>query len=654
MSKIRLLDDITVQKIAAGEVVERPASIVKELVENSLDANAGNIVIEIKNGGKSYIRITDDGDGMSSEDLDLAFEKHSTSKLREIDDLYRITSLGFRGEALSSISTVARVEVMTKTEDSLGGVQAILEEGKIISKNVVGTPKGTTMIVRDLFYNLPVRKDFLKSDLVETNRIADVVYKIAIGNPDCTFRYIKDGEVILTTSKNNNFKNHIYTILGREFSNNLVDVEYEGDELTIRGYISNNQLYRGNRSHQYLYINGRYIDNQDISRNIENQYRSVIPLNRFPVYILFLEIDPGKIDVNIHPTKQEIKFSNQEELMDIINKVVSEGLQEDITIPKASFNRKKKTKEVESLPLLFEMGREGRNIIRDEDIEKNIPDEDKETIIIKDLRDSDLNIDDDIYIKETGKKLFTKSEIDDLKNQSDNPYDNNKTPSNFKAYDDTSKQVVESSPQDLEENKNSIHIDETLENIKPLGVIFSTYILAEDKINDKFYFIDQHAAHERVMYERYLDEFKNESINTQQLLAAEIIELTNNEINLLEENQDLFKNLGFDIDIFGTGSIIIRGVPIVFGSPNVKNLFMDILDNIHLNPSSSYDLRVEKIMKISCVNSIKSGDNIKDEEILALFDQLKKCKNPHSCPHGRPTMIEMTRKDIEKEFLRIM
>ncbi len=620
MGRIKILDDITVQKIAAGEVVERPASIVKELIENSLDANSRNIVIEIKNGGKSYIRVTDDGDGILSEDIENAFKKHSTSKLNTIDDLYKITSLGFRGEALSSISTVAKVEIITKTKNSNGGVQAEVDESKIISRNLVGAPRGTTMIVKNLFYNLPVREKFLKSNRIETNRITEIIYKIALGNPNHTFRYINDGKVILTTSKNSDFKNHIYSILGSDFAKNLIAIEYKNEEFSIKGYISNNKLYRANRSHQYLYINGRYIDNKDISRNIEKIYRSIIPLNRFPSYILFLDIDPSKIDVNIHPTKQEIKFSNHETILNTIIETVDKKLNDNIFIPKANFQRNKnnKNEEIEDIPMLFDLDKKNR--------QTNSSKED--TIVIRDLRDNHIGLNEDIYIKETGRKLYSKKELQEIKNDNINE----------KNYNED----------------NEINVKETLDNIKPIGVIFSTYILAEDKLNGKFYFIDQHAAHERVMYERYLNEFKNESINIQQLIAPEIIELTSNEISKLENNKKIFIKLGFELDVFGNNSIIIRGVPIIFGHPDIKDLFMDVLDNIDIEPSSSYDLRVEKIMKIACVNSIKSGDNMEEKEMLALFEQLKQCENPHSCPHGRPTMIEMSKRDIEKEFLRTL
>ena len=612
MGKIKILDDLTVQKIAAGEVVERPASIVKELIENSLDANAKNITVEIKNGGKTYIRITDDGDGIDENDLKLAFKRHSTSKLSSVEDLYEIKSLGFRGEALSSISNVSKVQVMTKTENSLGGIQAIIEEGEILSTSIIGCPKGTTMIVKDLFYNLPVRKKFLKSDLVESNQISDIVYKIALWNADTSIKFIRDSKVVLSTSRNNVLSSHIYSVLGNEFAKNLIEVNDGDDEVQITGYVSNNQLYRSNRSHQYIYINGRYISNLSIANTIESHYKTLLPLNRFPVFILFIEIDPGSIDVNIHPPKQDVKFANHDEIIEIINSTIKEVIHSSTTIPRVKF-KKPELKVKDELPLLFELNKNDENNKK----EKNI--------VVKDFTTKEESFfvpKDNIFIGEKMVEKDYKSKIEKLDTREEE--DTNKTMQNI------------------------------LLDLEPIGIVFNTYILAEDRINEKIYFIDQHAAHERVMYERYLNEYKNEEIVVQQLITSEIIELTNTEMTDFLENISLFHSLGFDVEEFGSNSIAIRGVPIIFGIPNIKDLFYDLLDNIGSQIKSSYELKLEKIMKLACVNAIKAGDNMKNIEILSLFDQLKLCENPHTCPHGRPTIMEMTKRDIEKEFLRIM
>ncbi len=649
MPRIKLLDKKTIEKIAAGEVIERPASIVKELVENSLDAGSKNIIVEIKDGGKSYIRITDDGIGIDEDDLELAFKRHSTSKINSLEDLYSIRSLGFRGEALSSISHVARVEIMSKTSQSLSGINAKIEEGSVISKEVVGTPKGTTMIVRDLFYNLPVREKFLKSERIESNQIVDIVYKIALGNRDVSFKLIRDNKVILRTSRNNKALEHIYSVLGKEFRDNMVEIGLEESDLTIRGYISNNTLYRSNRSHQYIYVNGRYIDSDIITAAIEKNYRSIIPLNRFPIFILFIDIDPKVIDINIHPTKQEIKFINEDELIEKLSSLVDETLRKIISIPEINFKNKRSKNKEEELPNLFDMPQKSLN---------QDTDPDQDDIIIKDLTSPEADQVDERDYKNNQhynhKSRHRDRDYKDFSIEENHTFqDQYKDREGLEAggYGDFHKKQED---QQEDSQARTQDIDNLLSNLKPLGVIFKTYILAEDELNQKLYFIDQHAAHERVMYEKYLDEFNREAINSQQLIAPEIIELTNIEMNTVLNNMDLFHSLGFDLDEFGKNNIAIRSVPLIFGHPNIKTLFYDILDNMDRDISSNYDLYVDKIMKIACTKAIKSGDSMSELEILSLFHSLKKTREPNSCPHGRPTILEMTKKDIEKAFLRIM
>ena len=632
MSKIKILDDLTIQKIAAGEVIERPASVVKELVENSIDANADSITIEINKGGKSLIRITDNGDGMEKEDLSIAFKKHSTSKLKSIEDLFSIMSLGFRGEALSSISSVAKVEVLTKTKSSNGGLQAFIEEGEITSMDLVGSPKGTTMIVKDLFYNLPVRKNFLKSDLSEGNHVSDIVNKLALGNSNISFKFIRDHKTILQTSHNNSHLDNIYSILGKDTAKALVPVDYEDNRIKLKGYISNSNLYRGNRNHQYLYINGRYVVNFAISKIIENHYKSLIPINKFPIYILYLEIDPLEIDVNIHPTKQEIKFSNNDFVYGKISNIIKEVLMPSIHIPRFNINNEVK-KEKKEVPKLFNMDETEKFddiIVRDftTDNQSHEIYESKENSFFLDKQDDAVENNE------------FQEEVDFFINQID--YKNEAQTETFVK--DTDINVV------VEEQK----IEDLLLDIKPIGRVFNTYIIAESKDDEKLIFIDQHAAHERIMYEKYKAEFENEKINVQMLMFPEIIELTDVEINNLVENIDAFKALGFDIDEFGHNSIALRAVPMIFGTPTTKDLFLDVLDNLDLGIKTNYDTKIDKIMKIACTNAIKSGDNIKDIEIMALIKDLKSCENPYTCPHGRPTIIEMTKRDIEKQFLRII
>ena len=605
MKKIKLLDDMTIQKIAAGEIIERPSSIVKELIENSLDANSDSIVVEIRNGGKDYIRITDNGDGISEDDLINAFKPHSTSKLSNIDDLYNIMSFGFRGEALASISSVAKVEVITKTDVGSSGIQAFVEEREIIKKAPIGCPKGTTMIVRDLFYNVPVREKFLKSNLVEGNHISDIVYKLALGNPGVSFKYIKDNTVILSTSKSNTIEENIYILLGKEFTNNLLEINCSNENFKIYGYISNNQFYRGNRNHQYLYINNRYIKNTNITKIIEERYKSLIPINRFPVFILFIDIDPSLIDVNIHPTKEEIKFVNEEELNTVLINIIDKSLRENLNIPKAFSKEETKDKIAEEIPLLYE-----KSFFQDEHDE----------IVVEQIEKEDIRKENTIL-------------------EAIQVYD-----SDFVNYKEDYKK----------ETKKEDDLKEILPRLKFIGVIFSTYILAEDSLLNKVFVIDQHAAHERILYEKYKKEYKKEKVITQRLLKPEIVELTNLEFSVAMQNIDLLRRLGFFVEEFGNNSIIIREVPILFGNPQLKSLFLEIVDNIRLVSNNSYDYKVEKIMKIACTNAIKAGDKVANIEVISLFKQLSETENPYTCPHGRPTIIEITKEDMEKEFKRIM
>lgn len=626
MRKIKILDEKTIQKIAAGEIIDRPSSVVKELVENSLDANSSNITVEIKQGGKSYIRITDDGDGILEDDLEIAFKRHSTSKLSNADDLYRIMSFGFRGEALSSISTVSKVEVLTKTDKDEFGIQAFVEEGNLIDKKPVGCPKGTTMIIRDLFYNLPVRRKFLKSDISEANHVNDIIYKLALGNPGIAIKYIRDNKIIFQTGDNNDIFTNIYTLLGKDFSDNLLTIEYEDGDFRIYGYISNNTFYRNNRRHQYIYVNNRYIDNNHISNLIESKYRTIIPINKFPVFILFIDIDPSFIDVNIHPTKQQIKFVNQNKLDERLDYIIDSQLRKNLSIPKAFFGAKEVNNNKKQIPLLYE------EIIpkKDENYEPNI-----------------INLNEDELHDRIDEKIRNLNNKDKI---AESPLNYGTEYININNIDE--KQIVDYESQDGKKNINKLK--DVLKRSRLIGILFSTYILLEDILLDNLLIIDQHAAHERIMFEKYKSEYEREEVAIQHLLTPEVLELTNTEIEIVKDNIELFNRLGFIVEEFGTNSVIIRGVPMLFGKPQTKRLFLELIDSINHDIKSSYEVRLDKIMKIACTEAIKSGDKIKDIEINSLIRQLGNTANPYTCPHGRPTIIQISRKNLEKEFKRIM
>lgn len=662
MNNIKLLDDITIQQIAAGEIIDRPASIVKEIIENSMDAEANTITVEIKNGGKSYIRVTDNGNGIHPEDIELAFERHSTSKLTKAADLYDIHSFGFRGEALASISAVSKVELLTKTRDTTG-TQSFIENGKLLSTESVGCPNGTTIIMKDIFYNFPVRRDFLKSDLVEANRITDTVTRLALGNPEISFKYIKDDRVIFKTPGKGDLIHAIYSILGREFNDNLIDIDYKEEDVSVRGYISKNSFYRSNRSHQYLYVNNRFIKNGDITSAVEGEYKSLIPINRYPIYFLFIDVDPSKVDVNIHPTKQEINFVNQDRVIGIIKSAVKDSLNKALEIQSVPDRVKKKTKE--ELPYLYEstfFDKEGKN---SEEIEKRDDLSDDNKNLYKDSQDRDY-VKEDFYKKDSLDDFDKDYNITSLINKKDDSiYDldrikefNKEKESLLFEEDVYDEDIVETSPAPEK------HIDETLskrdefklimENVNILGIVFKTYILGEDSLNKDLIMIDQHAAHERIMYEDYLNKYKNSDISTQMLMSPEVLELSDIEFTSFEKNKDFFNKIGFSIDEFGINSVIIRGTPMIFGQPEPKNIFFEILDSLNANIDNPYEIRLDKIMKLACTSAIKSGDSMADLEIEELIRALLETEVPFTCPHGRPTIIKISQKQIEKDFKRIM
>lgn len=622
--KIKLLDDITISKIAAGEIIENSASIVKELVENSIDAGADKITIETKGNSTDYIKITDNGSGISEDDIDNAFLRHSTSKLNNIDDLENIISLGFRGEALASISTVSKVKIMTKTKTELAGTMAIVKNGKIIKKSKIGMPQGTTFVVEDVFYNTPVRKKFLKKNNTESNNILDIVQKIALSNQHISFDLIKDGKNIMSASSTDNYINRIFSILGKEIAANLVFGKFESETYKIRGYFSNNKLFRSTRDNQFVFVNGRYVKNLDISKAIESKYRSIIPLNRYPCFILFIEISPSLIDVNIHPKKNEIKFNSEQTLLALISEVA-----EDVIYPNRSIREIQYEDKKEDLNVF--------DIFTDEDNSGNSLD----------------------YMN----SYFTSSnddEIQDVKNfqETEIEFSFNDLKSEKSICENSDNQIIDKAEvkADLEDNNflNSTEtkIDSNILNSRIAGVLFDTYILLEYKDKETLFIVDQHAAHERVWYERYKELYLNEEISSQILLKPEIIELNSVEYDKLQNHLSIFKDLGFNIDNFGDGTVILREVPLLFGLPTYVNFIRDIIDSLDKNITSNYEADLYVIMKKACKRAVKAHDRLSNIEIEKLIEDLSRCENPYTCPHGRPTMVEITNKTIAKLFLR--
>ena len=626
---IVLLDDNTISKISAGEIIENPASVVKELLENSIDAGAKNITVEVKNSPTDFIRITDDGCGFKADEIELAFMRHSTSKLSKIEDLEELTTLGFRGEALASISSIAKIRLLTKNSEDFAGTSTKIENGKIIEQSNVGMPHGSTFYVEDIFYNTPVRKKFLRADNVEFNLIFDVIQKIALGNPQVSISYIRDGKTLLNSYKNSNYKNHILNVLGREIATNLIENSFSSENYKIRAYFSNNKLFRSSRNHQYIFINGKYVTNREISREIEKVYKSLIPLNRFPVFILFIDINSSLIDVNIHPKKHEVKLSNENNLIAILCEMV-----EEVLYPNRSI------REIEDEPKV------NLNVfdIFDDKSNDNLINFKEPTYEPSDNYIKEFDIDSQSF-HENYQPFDVYEENADNKNDIDNIED--KTEDFNNDYISSLEQFQE----DSFLNDKEV-IDSNLINTRIVGILFDTFIILENKNKDLIYLVDQHAAHERVMYEKYKKQYLNSNINSQVLLKPEIIELNASEYMKIEKNFHLFKDLGFSIDSFGENSIILREVPMIFGFPTYVSFIRDIIDSLDDKIYSNYQADMWKVMKRACLKAVKAGDTLSNMEVKELINSLIHCENPYTCPHGRPTIIDIKKTTIAKLFLR--
>lgn len=622
LNKIQILDDNTINKIAAGEVIERPSSVVKELVENSVDAKAKSIVIEISNGGKKYIRVTDDGTGINSDDLDIAILRHSTSKIKKIEDLNNLTTLGFRGEALASIASVAQLQIISKTEENISGKQIYIQGGEIISNKEVGCPKGTTVIVKNLFYNTPVRLKFLKGESTEASYISDIIYKLALGNPHISFKYIKDNKLIVKTPGNNDLLSTIYSLFGKEFSDSLFKISYFGEDIKIQGYIAKPSFNRGNRNYQYFYVNGRYVKSQILTKALEEEYKHLIPINRYPVAILFIQIKPNLFDANVHPTKIDIKFRDEVEVKQHVSSIIRTTLKSNNLIPVITMEKRKEKKVGEQQSDIFKFvdaTTHKQNNEKKKDLKIGI------NKVVKNYTES--------YKLEEQKTLIDNKDITDAYSVKENKITNfSHNNVNYEA---------------------SILKPKKLPDIKIIGQLFNTFIIGESMEDEALYLIDQHAAHERIMYEKYKKQFESEKIVTQKLLSPEIINLTHTEYEMVRGNLELFTKLGFEIEEFGLNSIVIRSVPMLFGKPNSKKFFMEIVDKLHEEFKTSYELKLEKIIKMACTSAIKAGDLIKNIEIEHLIKDLNNATNPYTCPHGRPVIIKITKYELEKKFKRI-
>ncbi len=655
MARINILDEVTINQLQAGEVVERPSSVVKEMVENSIDAQSSKIIVEIEDGGKKLIRITDNGNGIESSEVEKSFLRHATSKIKQIDDLYDLYSLGFRGEALASIASVAKIEMITKHKDEPVGTKITVEGGKIISKEPIGTNNGTTIIARDLFFNTPVRQKFLKSTHAETINISDLINKLVIGNPKVSIKYINNKKTMLNSPGDGKLINTIRSIYGKDITENLIELNHESQFFKVSGYIGNNNVYRANKNLQHIYINKRYVKSKIILDAISEGYKSLIPINKHAVCFLNIEINPSKIDVNIHPTKLELKFENEQQIYVELKEYIRKSLIRSNLIGKYETYDNVEKRDLKKVNNLDNSLTHNKNQISSENINQGILnnlekeyksqtytfeelDERKELekkINTKDLNNKINKIDKDeiVLIDETIDlnkvysfndlvELEKKEENKSLKSNEDDTLNNKPIISESLIKESESVYTEKNEQVEFNNNdKNKFSLNEYI----VIGTIFKTYIILQK--GSHMYLLDQHAAHERVLFEKYMDKFYNMDINMQMLLDPIVLELATTDMLQVENNIDLFMKFGFEIEIFGKNHIMIRCVPTIFGTPESEKFVLDIIDNID-EIKNNYELKGEKFASMACKAAIKANDSIYDEEINSLLNQIEMCKNP--------------------------
>ena len=613
MREILPLSDRTISQIAAGEIIENPASVVKELIENAIDANARKISIRLGKDVIDEIRISDDGDGIAADQIDKAFLRHSTSKLRTIGDLDVIRSLGFRGEALSSIANVSHMECITKADADEFAHRYTIEGGKVIDTKPIGAPDGTTMVVRDLFYNTPVRKKFLNSPSKESRSILETVETLALGHEEIAFHLQWDRKTLLHSHPSKNTINHIYSILGRDIAKNLIPVEFETESYRIAGFIGNNLLHRASGDREFLFVNGRAVKSGVISTAIRREFRSVIPLHRYPVYILYIDIDPVLIDVNIHPQKQTIRLSNENQLVTILERLVRKYLHGSQEIPgvESIADPKKKQKEVVPEKTIFEISEATRR-----EQEADAPAMAKEAALS--------------YSPASPQKAEGEDQ-----------------PSNSRL----TATVENAEARDIrrEESVDPRRIEPAFYEF--LCIAFMTYILFEDRRTRQILIVDQHAAHERILYEEYRDKIENAAVATQMLIEPMRFHLSREEMEAVKAHREEYRILGFVPEIFGEQDILIREVPQHILIRDFRSFFLDTVASLEEGIDVK-ERNIYKIMRMACRSAVKGGDMLSRREAEELLLRLSRAESPYTCPHGRPTMIHLKERALEKLFLR--
>ena len=669
MRKIAVLDKHTIDKIAAGEVVERPSSVVKELVENAIDAGATAVTVEIADGGKRLIRITDNGSGMEADQVPVAFLSHATSKIEKVEDLENIASLGFRGEALSSIAAVSQVELITKTSSALSGVRYVIEGGAEQSMEEMGAPEGTTFLVRNLFYNTPARSKFLKSDAAEGNYISSLMEQLALSHPEISFKYIQNKQVKLHTSGNYNVKDVIYNVYGRDIARALLEVSYENDFLKIRGYVGKPEISRGTRSFENYYINGRYVKNNIIAKAIEDAYKGFLMQHKFPFVSLHIQMTGNDLDVNVHPRKMEVRFARGPEVYDCIYEAVRNVLTHREMIPKVSPGpeetaaKAKTIVERKDIPEPFEtkrltqMQQNIHPVVQKDRLYEELPvyksntfTKAEEALFSGNLHkeESSANTTDPIDKQEP---KIQESKTQKLKTQEIS--DSAINISSHKTLESEILKQEQEAPKQLELFEEKLLAPESRKRHRLIGQLFETYWLVE--FDDRFFIIDQHAAHEKVNYERFVKQFKEQETHSQYLSPPLIVSLSLEEEASLSANREFFEKAGFEIEPFGGREYSISAVPADLYGFSEEDLFLEMLDNLAgEGEKDALNIFTARLATMACKSAVKGNNKLSFQEADQLIDQLLTLNNPYHCPHGRPTIISMTKTEIEKKFKRII
>ncbi|MBP3469485.1 MAG: DNA mismatch repair endonuclease MutL [Lachnospiraceae bacterium] len=643
MAVIHLLDDHTIDQIAAGEVVERPSSVVKELVENAMDAGASAITVEIKDGGIELIRVTDNGCGIMKEDIPNAFLRHATSKIRSADDLHEIHSMGFRGEALGSIAAVSKVELISKYRDSLMGSRYIIEGGSAKNPEEIGAPDGTTILVRNLFYNTPARRKFLKTAATEGSYIADLMEHLALSRPDISYTFIQNNQVKFTTSGNSDLKEVIYRIYGRDTSREIIPIISEQDGVTIEGYLGTPVNTRSNRNFENYFINQRYIKSKIITKGLEEGYRDYLMQHRFPFCVLHITMDTKEVDVNVHPTKMEVRFHDDQKFLELITKAVADTLSKKEMIADCNLVPETDVKEViKKTPEPFEvMRREDTPVSSVVEKRKASVSEEFcfEDNVITENKVQSLNAPESIPLLS---KILNSSEtsgtISDIQHNVIKEKDH----------------IMVERPKQLELfDEQRVLSEQSREKYRIIGQIFDTYWLFE--LEDQLYFLDQHAAHEKVNYERLMRQVRENNVYKQQLDPPIIISVTGQERQMLINMMEYFESIGFEIEEFGGNEYAIRTIPLELYQNHPKEMFLDILNELsETGINGTPDIICQRVATMACKASVKGNMKLSLSEINVLLDELLTLENPYHCPHGRPTIFSMSKYEIEKKFKRII